>query len=156
MREIGMAEIIAICGVVVLFGFALILLVGALRRKQTRLLQRTLIDKLGTGNELAAFLQTPAGDRFLRAITDPESPARSIISSIQCGIVVLVVGLGTLTMGGSIPLALRVIGALLTFLGGGLLIAAFVSYLFARRWQLLGRDADPSVKDSPPGPLKPS
>src|SRR5215831_3105327 len=71
MREIGMAEIIAICGVVVLFGFALILLVGALRRKQARLVQRTLIDKLATGNELAAFLQTPAGDRFLRAIADP-------------------------------------------------------------------------------------
>jgi hypothetical protein len=141
MRDIGLPEVIAICGVLVLFGFALVLLTGALRWKQSRLVQRALIDKLAIGNELATFLQTPVGDRFVRGIADLESPARSIIASLQRGIVVLVVGLGTLMLGGSIPLAVRVIGFLLVSFGAGLLIAALVAYLVARQWQLLGKDA---------------
>jgi hypothetical protein len=146
MRELGLPEMIVICGVLVLFAFALVLLIGALRWKQGRSMQRTLIDKLALGNELAAFLQSPAGDRFMRGISDSESPARSIITSIQRGIVVFVVGLGTLFLRGSLPMAVRFIGFLLISLGAGLLIAAFVSYLLARRWQLLEKDADPSVK----------
>ena len=146
MREIGLPEIIAICGVLVLFGFALVLLIGALRWKQSRSVQRTLIDKLAAGNELATFLQSPAGDKFMRGIADGESPARSIITSIQRGIVVLVVGLGTLMLGGSVPSAVRVIGFLLVSLGAGLLIAAFVSSRVARRWQLLAQDSIPRDK----------
>lgn len=83
MRDIGLPAIIAICGVMVLFGFALVLLTGSLRWKQGRLVQRALIHKLASGNELATFLQTPVGERFVREISNPESPARSIIASIQ-------------------------------------------------------------------------
>lgn len=136
MREIGLPEIIAICGVMVLCGLAVVLLVGALRWKQSRVVQRTLIDKLSAGNELVAFLQTSAGERFIRGITEPESPARSMIKSIQGGIVVLVVGLGTLMLGSKL-------GFLLISLGVGLLVAALVSYRLARKLNLLGKDADP-------------
>ena len=146
MRDIGTQEIITIFGVLVLFGFALVLLTGALRSRQSRSVQQALIDKLAVGNELAAFLQTPAGDRFVREIAEPQSAARSIIISIQRGIVVLAVGLGALMLGGGVPLAVRVIGFLLVSLGAGLLIAVFVSYLLARRWQLLGNDANPRAK----------
>jgi hypothetical protein len=146
MRDIGLPEIIAIFGVLVLFGFALILLTGALRWKQSRSVQRALIEKLAVGNDLATFLQTPAGDQFMRGVADAESPARSILTSIQRGIVVLVVGLGTLLLGSGAPFAARAIGLLLVSLGAGLLIAAYVSYRVARRWQLLGKDADPRAK----------
>lgn len=141
MREIGLPEMIAVFGVVILFAFALVLLIGALRWKQSRSVQRALIDKLASGNELGTFLQTPAGDRLMRGIVSGESTARSIIASIQRGIVVLVVGLGTLALGGSVPFGVRMIGFLLISLGAGLLIAAFVSSRVARRWQLLGQDS---------------
>jgi hypothetical protein len=141
MRTIGLPEIIAICGVLTLFGFALVLLVGALRWKQSRSVQRALIDKLASGNDLGTFLQSPAGDKFMRGIANGESTARSIITSIQRGIVVLVVGLGTSMLGDSVPFTIRIIGFLLVSLGAGLLIAAFVSSRVARRWQLLGQDS---------------
>lgn len=146
MRDFGLPEIIAISGVLILFGFALVLLIGAVRWKQSRSVQRALVDKLALGDGLATFLQTPAGDQFVRGITDAESPARSILTSMERGIVVLVLGLGTLLLGGGVPSAVRVIGLLLVSLGAGLLIAAYVSYRVARRWQLLGKDADPPAK----------
>jgi hypothetical protein len=146
MRDIGMPEIITICGVLVLFGFALVLVTGALRVRQSRSVQKALIDKLAVGNELSAFLQTPAGEQFVRDIAEVESPARSIITAMQRGIVVIAVGMGALMLGGSVPLAVRAVGLLLVCLGVGLLIAAFASYLVARRWQLLGRDANLRAK----------
>ena len=136
MREIGLPEILAICGVMVLFGFALLLLVGALRWKQSRSVQRAVIDKLSGCNDLAAFLQTPAGERFLRGITDSESTARSMIHSVQGGIVIVLVGIGTLMLGSKA-------GFLLIPLGVGLLLSALVTYRLARKLNLLGKDADP-------------
>jgi hypothetical protein len=56
----------------VLFGFALVLLTGSLRWKQGRLVQRALIDKLASGNELATFLRgLPSSPRFRATGADP-------------------------------------------------------------------------------------
>ncbi|HWQ52775.1 MAG TPA: hypothetical protein VN442_03765 [Bryobacteraceae bacterium] len=143
MRSIGLPEIIVILGVFITSGFALVLLIGALRWKQSRSVQRALIDKLGSGNEVAAFLQTPSGAQFLRGIAESESPGRTILASVRRGIVVLVVGLGLALLGvfTRVADAVPTIGIVLMFLGAGLLAAAYISYHLARRWKMLAEDS---------------
>ena len=142
MRNIGLPEILVIFGVLMMFTFAMVLLIGALRWKQSRSVQRALIDKLGSGSDLVAFLQSPAGAHFVRGTQEGDSPLRSIVKSVQSGIVTLALGLGFVFLGEFRGLEVRGIGVLLIFLGGGLLAAAWVSYLVARRWELLGKDPD--------------
>lgn len=144
MRAVGLPEIIVILGVFIMSGFALVLLVGALRWRQSRSVHRALIDRLGSGNELAAFLQTPAGAQYLRGVAESESPARTILASVRRGVVVLTVGLGVVLLGayhdgqGAVP----AIGVVLISLGAGLLVAAYVSHYLASRWKMLGEDSD--------------
>jgi hypothetical protein len=54
------------------------------------------------------------------------------------------VGLGLVALGllGGVPLPLASIGAVLAFLGAGLLAAAYCSYRVARRWNLLEKNSD--------------
>jgi hypothetical protein len=139
MRAIGYSELLVICGVLFLFGFAVILLVAALRWKQSRSVQRALIDKLPAG-ELVGLLQTPQGEKLMKAVAEAgDSPGRSILASIQRGIVLIVAGIGILVAGifTQAPPFVTAISIMLIFLGIGLLVAAFVAYRLSKRWRLL-------------------
>ena len=146
MRSIGLPEIVLLCGILFLFCFPLILLVGALRGKQSRAVQRALIDKI-PANELAGLLQTPQGERLVMALSDSgPRPGRSILISVQRGIVVILSGLGFIAAAAfaRAPTPLWAIGILVMFVGIGLLVAAFVSYQLSKRWHLLEENGDAS------------
>jgi hypothetical protein len=139
MRSIGLPELLVFCGILFLFGFGLVLLAAGLRSKQSRSAQRTLIDKLPP-NELLALLQTPQGEKLMQALGEPgATPARSILTSIQRGIVVVLSGIGMLLAAifTQAPPVVPAIALILIFLGIGLLVAAFVAYRLSKRWRLL-------------------
>jgi TRAP-type C4-dicarboxylate transport system permease small subunit len=138
MRSIGIPELLVLFGVLLLLGFALILLVGALRWKQSRSVQRSVIDKL-PANDLAAMLQTPQGEKLMQTLADAgASPGRSILASVQRGIVVIMTGVGVLVAAvvTQAPSSVWAIALILMFVGIGLLVAALVTHRLAKRWQL--------------------
>ena len=94
MRSIGLPEVLVLFGILFLFALPLVLLFAALRWKQLRSVQRALIDKL-PANDLSGLLQTPHGEKLIQALSEAgASPGRSILTSVQRGIVVIVSGLG--------------------------------------------------------------
>ena len=108
-----------------------------------------LLDRFTSNEDLLAYMQTPAGRRFLEAAPvqlpeEPRSmaaPLSRILWSAQAGIVLLLTGLGLLYVSSTFidePAELfRVMGVVSLALGGGFIASAIAAYLLSRRLGLL-------------------
>lgn len=117
-----------------------------------------LMDRMTTNEELLAYVQSPAGRRFLEStpLQEAESPRLGapvgpIIWSMMAGIVLAVVGIGFRIAGNSVTneaqQAFTVVGVILLALGVGFMIASGMAYLVSSRMGLFppaGRP-DPSA-----------
>lgn len=104
-----------------------------------------LMDRMTTNEELLAYIQSPAGRRFLEAAPmQPEAeaprlgaPVGPIIWSMMAGIVLAVVGVGFRIAAGSVTdearQAFTVVGVILLALGAGFMIASAMAYLVSSR-----------------------
>ncbi len=113
-----------------------------------------LLDRFTSNEELLAYVQTPAGRRFLEAAPIPmqdappsiAAPLSRILWSVQAGIVLAVVGFGLTRISHQFseePAHLfSVAGMLLLALGGGFIISAVAAYALSRRLGLLDRPAE--------------
>jgi len=134
VRTIGLPELLVIAGATVLFGLALLLAAGALRWLHGHSVQRALLDRLGSGTDLAAFLQTPAGERLIASLVESNSPQRATLRSVRNGVVIIFVSVALLLLGAFAGTGLfAAIGMVLLFLGAGLLVAARVTNRLAKR-----------------------
>jgi len=114
-----------------------------------------LLDRFTSNEDLLAYMQTPAGRRFLESapIRLPEEPRSMaapfsrILMSVQVGIVLLLTGIGLLYVSSTFidePAELfRVIGVVTLALGGGFLVSAVAAYALSRKLGLL----DPAPAD---------
>ncbi len=114
-----------------------------------------LLDRFTSNEDLLAYMQTPAGRRFLEAapVRLPEEPRSMtapfsrILWSVQVGIVLLLTGIGLLYVSSTFidePAELfRVLGVVSLALGGGFLVSAVAAYALSRRLGLL----DPAPAD---------
>jgi hypothetical protein len=131
---IGLPELLVIAGVIVVFGLALLLAAGALRWLHGHSVQRALLDRLGSGTDLAAFLQTPSGERLIGSLVDTNSPQRATLRSVRSGVVIIFVSVALLLVGMFAREGFfAAIGIVLLFLGAGLLVAARVTDRLAKR-----------------------
>jgi len=108
-----------------------------------------LLDRFTSNEDLLAYMQTPAGRRFLEAAPvqlpeEPRSmaaPLSRILWSAQAGIVLLLTGVGLLYVSSTFidePAELfRVIGVVSLALGSGFIVSAIAAYLLSRRLGLL-------------------
>jgi len=113
-----------------------------------------LLDRFTSNEDLLAYMQTPAGRRFLEAAPvrlpdEPRSmaaPFSRILWSVQVGIILLLTGIGLLYVSSTFidePAELfRVLGVVSLALGGGFLASAVAAYALSRRLGLL--DAPPA------------
>ena len=104
-----------------------------------------LMDRMTTNEELLAYIQSPAGRRFLEAAPPkPEAeapgfsaPVGSILWSMMAGIVFATVGAGFRvaagTIGDDVQRAFTVVGVILFSLGIGFLIAALMAFVVSSR-----------------------
>ena len=117
-----------------------------------------LMDRLTTNEELLAYIQSPAGKRFLEsAPMQPESdaprlgaPVGPIIWSVMAGIVLATVGAGFRLAASSVTddaqRAFAVIGVILLALGTGFMLASLMAYLVSARLGLFPKAAtDPDA-----------
>jgi len=112
-----------------------------------------LMDRMTTNDELLAYIQSPAGKRFLEsAPLQPESdaprlgaPVGPIIWSVMAGIVLATVGGGFRLAASSVTddaqRAFTVIGVILLALGAGFMLASLMAYLVSARLGLFPKAA---------------
>jgi hypothetical protein len=109
-----------------------------------------LLDRFTTNEDLLAYMQTPAGRRFLesapiRLPDEPRSmaaPFTRILWSIQAGVVLVVTGVGLLYVSGDFASDepakfFMVIGVITLALGAGFIISALAAYGVSRKLGLL-------------------
>ena len=105
-----------------------------------------LMDRMTTNEELLAYIQSPAGRRFLEsapAQQEPDSPRMGaapvgpIIWSMMAGIVLGTVGVGFRFAANSVTneaqQAFTVVGVILLALGAGFVVASVMAYLVSSR-----------------------
>jgi hypothetical protein len=151
-------------GLAVLTGFMTTLfVVGALVRqaltqrrwaRQSRIqteVHTKILDRLQSNDELLAYIQTPAGQRFLQsgpspvAEADPPramaAPFGRIFWSVQAGIILLALGIGFSLVQRNVPAeiapAFNAMGVIVAALGLGAIVSGGVSYLLSARFGLL-------------------
>lgn len=116
---------------------------------------RRLIDKLDTGQEAMAYLESESGRKLLDTISTPApraDPRRRIIATLCVGAVFCCLGVGLLILHGLYPDDDTLSGAVMVLaLGAGFLVASGISYRLSKSWGLLDEPVA-STRRSPPGP----
>ena len=116
---------------------------------------RRLIDKLDSGQEAMAYLESESGRKLLDTLSTPPpraDPRRRIIATTSVGAVLCCLGVGLLVLHGlyrdegALGFAVMVLA-----LGAGFLAASGVSYRLSRSWGLLDSDVA-SLRRAPAGP----
>ena len=117
-----------------------------------------VLDRMQSNEDLLAYIQTPAGKRFLESAPIPMDTPRAIAAplgrilwSAQAGAVLTVLGLGIEVVSRNaleeVAAPLGAMGAIVIALGIGFLVSAFLAYLLTRRFGLL-TDAGPAAPES--------
>jgi hypothetical protein len=149
-----MAEETMVLAVLLAFvGFLLWLMLkrSALQQRaseQRQQMLRAVVEKLGSSDELIAFVRSPEGQKLLGSPADPYRPLISVLRFVQTGIVLLFVGAGLrisawmLRFGTDINDIHKALdhknwGTLCGVAGVALLAVAGVSYVLAQKWGLV-------------------
>jgi hypothetical protein len=108
-----------------------------------------IFDRLGANEDLMAYIQSPAGQRFLTSTStavdlSPRTvgaPVGRILWSVQAGIVITLAGVGLFVAKGivieEVAQVLHVISLLAMAIGIGFVVSAFVAYALSQRLGLL-------------------
>ena len=114
-----------------------------------------LLDRFTANEDLLAYIQTPAGRRFLESAPIPLETPRSIgaplgriLWSAQAGAVFTVLGIGLYLVSRNsleeVAAPLGAFGVVIIALGLGFIVSAFLAYVLTRRFGLLN-DPNPPV-----------
>jgi hypothetical protein len=115
-----------------------------------------ILDRLQSNEDLLAYIQSPAGQRFLQTgpspLRDAEppravgAPYSRIFWSVQVGVVLLALGIGLWRVATGAPAeiapAFNAMGIIATAVGVGSLVSGGISYVLSSRFGLLDRKAD--------------
>lgn len=108
-----------------------------------------LLDRFTSNDDLLAYVQTPAGKRFLESAPIPlqdeppmlSAPFSRILWSVQAGVVLAIAGFGLLYVSTRFieepAQFFMVIGVLSVALGGGFIVSAVAAYAISRKLGLL-------------------
>ena len=122
-------------------------------RVQAEVHQKVL-DRMASNEQLLAYIETPAGRRFLEsapiALEAPRpvsAPVGRVLWSMQAGLVLAAGGMGLLLVSRQLPvdaeLPIRVVGVVILSVGVGFVVSALGSFFVSRR---LGLWQEPAVK----------
>jgi hypothetical protein len=108
-----------------------------------------LIDKFSSSQEIASYMQTEAGRRFLEAAPIPlhadtsqrvPNAVARVLTPIQIGVVLILLGAGFFMLRGAGPdyeTPMRVLGVLTLMPGVGFIISAGITWVLASRLGLM-------------------
>jgi len=146
MRE-EMVMLVVMPTMFVIFGWAFKTAINALQTrahmKYHYALQDKLLDKLGSSPEALQYLQGGAGENvFAFATQERSNPYGRILSALQAGAVITLLGIGFVILSYASPLedtteGFMVIGVLAVSLGLGFLASSAAAYVFSKNWGLI-------------------
>jgi hypothetical protein len=129
------------------------------RREKHRVeLQKAILDRVGSVKDLAEFMTTEQGERFLAALAPAHfQPYHRGLWSVRIGVILLTIGLFLMVAvhssffgpfaGNTPPRALLMGSLLLVAAGIGTLLSAAVSFVIARSLLVFDRRGNGSKKD---------
>ena len=102
--------------------------------------QERLLDRIGSGQDLVAFVQTEAGGKLMTGAVNGEQrtvgAASRVLGAVHSGIVLIAFGGGLLSVGRlfdfEIADTLTALGVIAGFVGGGFLVSALSCHRLAR------------------------
>ena len=105
-------------------------------------LQDKLLEKLGSSPEAIEYLRSDAGEKmFALAIKERTNPYGRILSALQAGSVISLLGIGFIFLRNQVPNegadAFMVIGVLGLCLGLGFLASSAAAFFFSKQWGLI-------------------
>jgi hypothetical protein len=96
--------------------------------------QRLLLEKFGSGTDLAAFLKSSEGKSFL--LPERKDLRKRVLGTITAGMILIFLGLGMIGLT-RVDNDLIIPGVIILSLGVGFLVAAAISYYLSKKWGLL-------------------
>lgn len=142
-----MGDLTPVLAIFTVFGslsFLTWVIVEGLRRKaQLRVMSEfhnKLLDRISNGKELADFMDSPGGTKFVESIsTERTHPAERILRAVQIGIILCAAGIGCRVIGWQSTLIERdavegfvILGILLLSVGIGYLVSAGAAFGLGR------------------------
>lgn len=142
-----MGDLTPVLAIFTVFGslsFLTWVIVEGLRRKaQLRVMSEfhnKLLDRISNGKELADFMDSPGGTKFVESIsTERTHPAERILRAVQIGIILCAAGIGCRVIGWQTTLIERdavegfvILGILLLSVGIGYLVSAGAAFGLGR------------------------
>ena len=138
-------------GAFAMVSWVIFVIVDGIRRwHQQRVLgqfQSKMLDRIGSVNELGAFLNTEAGSRFLKGLTtlsEPMDPRLRILRAAQSGAVLATLGVGlylygwlTPTVRGEVTNGINALATIFFAIGVGFLVSAALSFRLSKQMGLL-------------------
>ncbi|HEY2847848.1 MAG TPA: hypothetical protein VGI80_08515 [Pyrinomonadaceae bacterium] len=123
----------------ILIFVVLYLLYGAYRARQEMRMREAVIEKFSSAADFASFVQSPAGQSFISSLVHSEPLLRTLISSIQKGIILVLLGGGVCVLGVTLESAAEIVsaGVILISIGGGVLVSAVISGRLSKKWGLI-------------------
>ena len=128
-------DIVASVSVVILASLAILVTYATRRRKQQHQMQKALLDKFSSAHDLAEFMQSPAGQKYVMGFADSVTSSRSsILKSVQIGIVLMFVGAGFFSAArGNVEGIAFMFGNGFVCVGFGFLVSALASYFVSKK-----------------------
>jgi hypothetical protein len=121
-------------------------------RSRTDLLNR-ILDKFGSSRDFIELSEAPGGKRLLEALgSEPNGVGAKILTAVQRGVVLTVVGIGVLLLSltiteNAVEEFIRICGVVLFALGIGYLGSSALSYRMARSIGLLAPHGESPAAD---------
>ena len=149
-----MADAVPVVAIVMVFGSVVAVfwvVFSTIRRLKVARAQAEihakLIEKIGSNPEFLTFLDSESGKHLVASIAMEQPPRRDpysrILTSVQAGVILVLVGIAPLITGIYYPTAaagFRILGGLAVALGVGFLISAGLSYRLSKKFGLLDRE----------------
>jgi hypothetical protein len=146
------SEVIIVPGAFLMVSWIVWVIVDGLRRasqmRNATQFHGRLLERIGSAHEFGEFLATEGGAKFVAslAVEKGRSPHARILTAVQSGLVLLVLGVGIfifvaeVELGYPAPENLAFAATVATAIGIGLLLSSLASYVLSRRMGLLNGD----------------
>jgi len=107
-------------------------------------LQKKIVDKFSTAQELNDFLQSKEGNKFLNFLRlNGRAPRDKILSSLSKGVILSCLGIAIIVIGGLFAgeiMYFIAFGIVLIALGAGFLISTKISYKLSKKWGIIDEE----------------
>ncbi len=114
------------------------------KMRQKSQLQKMIVDKFSTAQELNDFLQSKEGNKFLNFLRlNGRAPREKILSSLSKGVILSFLGIAIIVIGGLFVgemMYFIAFGIVIIALGAGFLVSTKISYKLSKKWGIIDEE----------------